>query len=134
MLHIEHIGIAVKDLEASIPLFERLLNTSCYKREMVETELVETAFFKTGGNKVELVQSSATGGVIERFIQKKGEGVHHIAFEVDDITQEMNRLRKEGFILLDDMPKPGADNKMVCFLHPSSTNGILIELVMEKKG
>ena len=134
MLHIEHIGIAVKDLEASIPLFERLLNTSCYKREMVETELVETAFFKTGGNKVELVQSTATGGVIERFIQKKGEGVHHIAFEVEDIVQEMNRLRNEGFILLDDMPKPGADNKMVCFLHPSSTNGILVELVMEKKG
>ena len=134
MLHIEHIGIAVKDLEASIPLFERLLNTSCYKREMVETELVETAFFKTGGNKVELVQSTATGGVIERFIQKKGEGVHHIAFEVEDIVQEMNRLRNEGFILLNDKPKPGADNKMVCFLHPSSTNGILIELVMEKKG
>lgn len=134
MLHIEHIGIAVKDLDVSIPLFERLLNTSCYKREMVGTELVETAFFKTGGNKVELVQSTATGGVIERFIQKKGEGVHHIAFEVEDIVQEMNRLRNEGFILLDDKPKPGADNKMVCFLHPSSTNGVLIELVMEKKG
>ncbi|HMJ47639.1 MAG TPA: VOC family protein [Ferruginibacter sp.] len=133
MLRIEHIGIAVKDLSTSIPLFERLLNTSCYKREMVASEQVETAFFKTGENKIELLQAAREGGVIDRFILKKGEGIHHIAFEVEDILLEMDRLKNEGFILLDDTPKPGADNKIVCFLHPSSTNSILIELVMESK-
>lgn len=133
MLHVEHIGIAVKELSSSIPLFEKLLNTPCYKRESVETEQVETAFFKTGENKIELLQSAIEGGVIERFINKKGEGIHHIAFEVEDIFAEMNRLKKEGFVLLDETPKPGADNKMVCFLHPKTTNGILIELVMERK-
>lgn len=133
MLHVEHIGIAVKELSSSIPLFEKLLNTPCYKRESVETEQVETAFFKTGENKIELLQSAIEGGVIERFINKKGEGIHHIAFEVEDIFAEINRLKKEGFVLLDETPKPGADNKMVCFLHPKTTNGILIELVMERK-
>lgn len=132
MLKIEHIGIAVKELSGSIDLFEKLLNTPCYKTEVVETEQVVTAFFKQGDTKVELLAGSTTDGVIAKFIEKKGEGIHHIAFEVEDIVAEMKRLQQEGFILLDDTPKPGADNKMVCFLHPKSTNGVLIELCMEK--
>ena len=131
MLHIEHIGIAVKDLGTSIPLFERLLNTICYKREKVESEQVETAFFRTGENKIELLQSTEAGGIIERYVNKRGEGIHHIAFEVENIELEIDRLKKEGFTLVNEVPKPGADNKLVCFLHPSSTNGILVELVME---
>lgn len=131
MLKIEHIGIAVKHLSVSIPLFEKLLNTPCYKTEPVESEQVNTAFFKKGDSKIELVEAYAPGSVISNFIDKKGEGVHHIAFEVDDIEAEMKRLVGEGFILVDEKPKQGADNKMVCFLHPKSTNGILIELVME---
>jgi methylmalonyl-CoA/ethylmalonyl-CoA epimerase len=133
MQKVEHIGIAVKSLAESIPLFEKLLNSPCYKTELVETEKVHTAFFKTGENKVELLESSEPNGVIARFIEKKGEGIHHIAFEVADIEKEMKRLQQEGFVLLNDKPKPGADNKMVCFLHPKHTNGVLIELCMERK-
>lgn len=131
MLRIEHIGIAVKDFATSVPLFEKLLNSQCYKTEKVESENVNTAFFKTGGNKVELLESTDPKGVIANFIEKKGEGIHHIAFEVEDIEAEMKRLRAEGFILLNEEPKKGADNKMVCFLHPKGTNGVLIELCME---
>jgi methylmalonyl-CoA/ethylmalonyl-CoA epimerase len=133
MQKIEHIGIAVKDLATSVPLFEKLLNSQCYKTEQVETEQVNTAFFKTGGSKVELLESTDPDGVIARFIAKKGEGLHHIAFEVADIEAEMQRLKKEGFVLLSDKPKSGADNKLVCFLHPKTTNGVLIELCMEQK-
>lgn len=133
MNKVEHIGIAVKDLTASIPLFEKLLNTNCYKTESVETEQVNTAFFKQGETKIELLESADADGVIAKFIEKKGEGMHHIAFEVDDIESEMKRLQDEGFVLLSDKPKYGADNKLVCFLHPKSTNGILIELCQEKK-
>ena len=133
MQKLEHIGIAVKSLEVSIPLFEKLLNTPCYKTEAVESEQVLTAFFQKGESKIELIESSIPGGVIARFIEKKGEGLHHLAFEVQDILKEMERLKTEGFQLLNEEPRPGADNKLVCFLHPKSTNGILIELCMEKK-
>ena len=133
MLKIEHIGIAVKELTTSIPLYEKLLNTGCYKTETVESEKVNTAFFKTGENKIELLESTDPNGVIAGFIAKKGEGIHHIAFEVENIEQEMKRLSAEGFVLLNDQPKKGADNKMVCFLHPKNTNGVLIELCMEIK-
>jgi len=133
MLKIEHIGIAVKTLAESVPLFEKLLNTSCYKTESVDSEQVNTAFLKTGDTKIELLESTDPGGVIARFIEKKGEGTHHIAFEVSDIEAEMERLKNEGFILLNDTPKAGADNKLVCFLHPKHTNGVLIELCMERK-
>lgn len=128
MQNIEHIGIAVKELVTSIPLFEKLLNTECYKIETVESENVNTAFFKTGETKIELLESSAPDGIIAKYINKKGEGIHHIAFEVIDIETEMKRLASEGFILLNDAPKKGADNKLVCFLHPGSINGILVEL------
>ena len=133
MLPVEHIGIAVKDLKISIPLFEKLLNTKCYKQENVESEKVTTAFFQTGESKVELVESTDPDGVIAKFIEKKGEGLHHIAFHVDDIQAEMEKLKNEGFILLNDAPKNGADNKLVCFLHPRSTNGVLIELCADKQ-
>lgn len=129
----EHIGIAVKALSTSIPLFEKLLNTLCYKTEQVESEKVNTAFFKTGDTKIELLESSDPDGVIAKFIEKKGEGMHHIAFDVEDIHAEMERLKKEGFVLLNEKPKEGADNKLVCFLHPKGTNGVLVELCMEKK-
>lgn len=133
MQKIEHIGIAVKELAHSVPLFEKLLNSPCYKTELVENEKVNTAFFHTGGTKVELLESTDPDGVIARFIAKKGEGIHHIAFEVTDIEAEMKRLTDEGFVLLNEKPKPGADNKLVCFLHPKNTNSVLIELCMEKK-
>lgn len=128
MNHIEHIGIAVKSLEVSIPVFESLLNTTCYKTEKVESENVTTAFFKTGETKIELLEDDAEEGVISKFIAKKGEGIHHIAFEVKDIKKEMIRLKDAGFTILNEEPKKGADNKMVCFLHPKSTNNVLIEL------
>jgi methylmalonyl-CoA/ethylmalonyl-CoA epimerase len=131
MNKVEHIGIAVNKLSVSIPIFEKLLNTPCYKTEMVEREKVNTAFFTTGANKIELLESTDPDGVIAKFIAKKGEGLHHIAFDVTDIRAEMERLKKEGFILLSDIPKPGADNKLVCFLHPKGTNGVLIELCQE---
>jgi methylmalonyl-CoA/ethylmalonyl-CoA epimerase len=133
MLKPEHIGIAVKDLSISVPLFEKLLNSQCYKTETVESEAVNTAFFKTGDTKIELVQSSTEDGVIAKFIERKGEGMHHIAFEVADIEAEMARLQAEGFVLLNEKPKLGADNKLVCFLHPKGTNGVLVELCQERK-
>jgi methylmalonyl-CoA/ethylmalonyl-CoA epimerase len=132
MLKVEHIGIAVNNLAQSIPLFEKLLNTPCYKTEPVETEKVTTAFFRQGETKIELLESTDPQGVIARFIEKKGEGIHHIAFEVADIEAEMKRLQGEGFTLLNETPKAGADNKLVCFLHPKGTNGVLIELCMER--
>lgn len=133
MKKIEHIGIAVKKLSVSIPLFEKLLNTPCYKTEVVEGDQVNTAFFEKGDNKIELVEAYAPGSVINKFIEKNGEGLHHIAFEVDDIETEIKRLVNEGFTFVNEQPKEGADNKMICFLHPKSTNGVLIELCMEKK-
>lgn len=131
MLKVEHIGIAVKDLATSIPLFEKMLNCQCYKKETVETEQVKTAFFRQGETKIELLESITEEGVIRKFIDKKGEGIHHIAFEVEDIREEMARLKLEGFTLLNEEPKKGADNKLVCFLHPKGTNGVLIELCQE---
>lgn len=128
MKQVEHIGIAVKDLSHSIPLFEKLTGSSCYKQEKVESEKVTTAFFQTGETKIELLESFDADGVIAKFIEKKGEGLHHIAFNVDDIEAEMERLKNEGFVLLNDKPKKGADNKLVCFLHPKNTNGVLIEI------
>ena len=126
--NVEHIGIAVKNLEQSIPLFERLLNSPCYKTESVDSENVNTAFFLDKGAKIELLESSDPEGVIAKFIAKKGEGMHHIAFEVPDIEAEMTRLKAEGFTLLNETPKQGADNKLVCFVHPKDSNGVLIEL------
>ena len=131
MLKVEHIGIAVKSFSEAIPLFEKLLNTSCYKIEMVKDEKVNTAFFKKGETKIELLESIEESSVITRFIEKKGAGMHHIAFEVADIKAEMQRLKEEGFILLNEEPKAGADNKLVCFLHPKHTSGVLIELCQE---
>jgi len=133
MEKIEHIGIAVKNLSVSIPLFEALLNTRCYKEELVESESVRTAFFEVGEQKIELLESTDPEGVIAKFIAKKGEGIHHIAFSVNDIEAEMKRLAAAGFILLDNTPRPGADNKLVCFLHPKHTQGVLIEMCMERK-
>ncbi len=131
LTHIEHIGIAVKSLDQAIPIYEKLLNTPCYKTEVVESEGVKTAFFQNGNNKIELLQSTLPGGVIDKYIEKKGEGIHHIAYAVDDINQEIQRLKNEGFSLLSETPKKGADNKIVCFVHPKSTNGVLFELCME---
>ena len=133
MLKVEHIGIAVESLVSSIPLFEKLLNTPCYKTEEVWSENVTTAFFKKGDTKIELLQSLTNDGVVKKFLDKKGEGVHHIAFEVEDIYEEMTRLKNEGFELLNDKPKPGADNKLICFLNPKNTNSVLIELCQENK-
>ncbi|MDF2381449.1 methylmalonyl-CoA epimerase [Nostoc ellipsosporum NOK] len=132
MEKIEHIGIAVKSLDDAIPLYERLLGTPCYKTENVASEGVTTAFFQTGTNKIELLESAYPEGVIAKFIEKKGEGIHHIAFAVSDIHAEMKRLSEEGFQLLSAEPKPGADNKLVCFLHPKTTGGILVELCMDR--
>ncbi|MBS1642091.1 MAG: methylmalonyl-CoA epimerase [Bacteroidetes bacterium] len=128
MLKVEHIGIAVKDFSQSISLYEKLLNTNCYKKETVESEKVNTAFFMQGETKIELLESIDKDGVIAKFIEKKGEGLHHIAFETNDIEAEMQRLKNEGFVLLNETPKRGADNKLVCFLHPKNTNGVLVEL------
>ncbi|HET9745857.1 MAG TPA: methylmalonyl-CoA epimerase [Chitinophagaceae bacterium] len=128
MLKVEHIGIAVRKLADSVPLFEKLLNSKCYKTEMVESEKVNTAFFRQGDTKIELLESTEDTGVISKFIERKGEGVHHIAFEVEHIDAEIARLKNEGFVVLNEKPKPGADNKLVCFLHPKNTNGVLIEL------
>ena len=133
MLKTEHIGIAVKELSISIPLFEKLLNSQCYKTEMVNSEKVNTAFFKAGETKIELLESTDPDGIIAKFIERKGEGLHHIAFEVTDIYAEMERLQSEGFVLLHEEPKTGADNKLVCFLHPKGTNGVLVELCMTIK-
>src|ERR1043165_4437643 len=132
MQKVEHIGIAVKSLSVSIPLFEKLLNSSCYKIENVESEMVNTAFFQTGETKIELLEGQEANGVISKFIEKKGEGMHHIAFEVNDLATEIDRLKKEGFTILNETPKKGADNKLMCFVHPKSTNGVLIELCQEQ--
>ena len=131
MKKIEHIGIAVKQLAVSIPLFEKLLNTTCYKTEVVESEKVNTAFFKSGDSKIELIEALDPEGVINRFISKRGEGLHHIAFQVEDIYAEITRLKEEGFSFINDTPKTGADNKRVVFLTPRETNGVLIELVSD---
>ena len=133
MKKVEHIGIAVRDLTVSIPLFETLLDTHCYKTEEVESEKVTTAFFQKGETKIELLQGQGPDSVISRFIEKKGEGMHHIAFEVADIYAEMQRLAAAGFTLLNAEPKQGADNKLICFLHPKDTHGVLIELCMERR-
>jgi len=131
MKKIEHIGIAVKSLELSNSLFTRILNTAPYKTETVESEHVATSFFMTGTNKIELLEATDPQSAIAKFIEKKGEGIHHIAFEVDDILTEMRRLEQEGFTLLNKEPKKGADNKLICFVHPRETNGVLIELCQE---
>lgn len=130
---IEHIGIAVKDIEKATQTYTKLFNQSPYKTEAVESENVITTFFKTGENKIELLEATSEESAIYKFIEKKGEGIHHIAFDVDDIYAEMERLSKEGFIVLNEEPKKGADNKLVCFLHPKSVNGVLIELCQEIK-
>lgn len=131
MQKVEHIGIAVKSLAGSVALFEKLLNSKCYKTEEVKAESVNTAFFRSGETKIELLESTDPAGVIAKFIEKKGEGLHHIAFDVEDIEAEMKRLTNEGFVLLNETPKRGADNKLVCFLHPKTSNGVLIELCQE---
>jgi methylmalonyl-CoA/ethylmalonyl-CoA epimerase len=133
MVKVEHIGVAVRSLSESIPLFSKLLQAECYKTEEVESEKVRTAFFRQGETKIELLESAEADGVIARFLEKKGEGIHHIAFEVEDIREEMQRLKKEGFVLLNEEPKAGADNKLVAFLHPKNTNSVLIEICQEKK-
>lgn len=129
---IEHIGIAVKDLEKSNELFRKLFGDEHYKIEAVGSEGVNTSFFKLGETKIELLCATSPDSAIARFIEKKGEGIHHIALDVDDISKEMERLRTEGFELVNQQPKDGADNKLICFLHPKSTNGVLVELCQEK--
>jgi methylmalonyl-CoA/ethylmalonyl-CoA epimerase len=131
MIRIEHIGIAVKDLEKAEQVYAKLLGSPSYKREVVEREGVITSFFRTGPNKIELLESTRPDGPIAKAIEKRGEGIHHIAFEVADIRAEMARLKAEGFQLLSDEPKPGADNKLVCFVHPKSVNGVLVELTQD---
>jgi len=132
MQKVEHIGIAVKNLSVSISVFEKLLDCPCYKTELVESEQVNTAFFRKGETKIELLEGISEESGVNKYIEKKGEGIHHIAFEVSDIEAEMKRLSGEGFILLNEQPKQGADNKLICFLHPKNTNGVLIELCMSK--
>jgi methylmalonyl-CoA/ethylmalonyl-CoA epimerase len=131
MNKIEHIGIAVNSLKSAGNIYEKLLNTQVYKTEEVASEGVKTAFLQSGPNKIELLEASDPDSPIAKFIAKKGEGIHHIAFDVDDIEAEMLRLKNEGFVLLNDVPKRGADNKLVCFVHPKSANGVLIELCQE---
>lgn len=128
---IEHIGIAVKDAEKSEAIFNALLNQTPYKREVVESEMVQTIFYQNGPNKIELLQGLSEDSAISKFIEKKGEGIHHIAFAVDNIYAELERLKKEGFQLIHETPKKGADNKLIAFLHPKGTNGVLIELCQE---
>lgn len=131
MRKIEHIGIAVKDLKVSNVLFEKIFGQPPYKEEVVDSEGVKTSFFMNGPNKIELLESISIDSPIAKFLEKKGEGIHHIAFEVEDISLEIDRLKKEGFIVLNEEPKKGADNKLVAFLHPKTTNGVLIELCQE---
>ena len=131
MRKIEHIGIAVKDLEASNLLFEKIVGQPPYKEEEVASEGVKTSFFMNGPNKIELLEATNPESPIAKFLEKKGEGIHHIAFDVEDIVLEIARLKKEGFIVLNEVPKKGADNKLVAFLHPKTTNGVLIELCQE---
>jgi len=129
---IEHLGIAVKDLNVSIPLYEKLFQTPCYKTEAVESEGVKTAFFQIGESKIELLEATNPESPIAKFLEKRGVGFHHVAFEVSDIDEEIERLSKEGFQLIHSSPKDGADNKRIAFLHPKSSNGLLVELCMEK--
>lgn len=131
MEKIEHIGIAVADLDSAIPVYEKLLNTPCYKIEEVASEYVKTAFFQNGPNKIELVAASHPDSTIAKYIERKGEGIHHIAFKVKDIEAEMKRLSEEGFQLLNDAPKKGADGQLVCFIHPKSSHGVLVELCQD---
>lgn len=133
MDNVEHIGIAVKSLKEASLVYETLLGCKSYKVEAVESERVVTEFFKVGKTKIELLEASSEESAIASFISKRGEGIHHIAFSVDNIYEEMERLKKEGFILLSDLPKRGADNKLVCFVHPKSAHGVLIELCQEIK-
>jgi methylmalonyl-CoA/ethylmalonyl-CoA epimerase len=133
MQHIEHIGIAVKNLDFSNDLFTKLLGTAPYKQEGVASEGVMTSFFQMGQTKIELLEATNPDSPIAKFIERKGEGIHHIAFEVADILAEMERLKNEGFILLNETPKQGADNKLVCFLHPKGTNSVLVELCQSVK-
>ena len=132
MKHVEHIGIAVLSLKEANERYERLLGQKAYKTEVVESEGVTTAFYKTGETKIELLEATRPDSPIAKFIEKRGEGIHHIAYAVDDIRAEMERLRQEGFRLLNDTPKPGADNKWVCFLHPKDAGGVLVELCQER--
>lgn len=131
MNKIEHIGIAVQNLSESIPLFEKLLDAPCYKTETVSSEKVNTAFFLQGENKIELLESTDPDGVIAKFIEKKGPGFHHIAFAVNNLEEEISRLKAAGFQFLNETPKPGADQKRICFLHPKTTNGVLVELCQD---
>jgi methylmalonyl-CoA/ethylmalonyl-CoA epimerase len=131
MIRIEHIGIAVKDLKDAIEIYEQMLNTPCYKTELVASENVDTAFFRVGESKIELLEATSSDSAIAKYIDKKGQGIHHIAFEVENIEAEMKRLEALGFQLLNEKPKQGADNKLVCFVHPKTTNGVLIELCQE---
>jgi methylmalonyl-CoA/ethylmalonyl-CoA epimerase len=133
MKKVEHIGIAVNSLAAAGDIYQKLLNTDIYKVEEVASEGVKTAFLQTGPNKIELLEATNPDSPIAKFIAKKGEGIHHIAFEVEDIVAEMARLKSEGFILLNGVPKKGADNKLVCFVHPKSANGVLVELCQEAR-
>ena len=133
LTNVEHIGIAIRDIAASNELFTKLLNVAPYKAEAVVAEGVTTSFFRVNQTKIELLEATSPDSPIAKFLEKKGEGIHHIAFEVDDIDAEMERLKNEGFTLLNDVPKRGADNKLVCFMHPKGTNGVLIELCQEMK-
>lgn len=127
-MHLDHIGIAVSDLKKAIKTYEKLLNTACYKQEEVEEQKVNTAFFRTGESKVELLGATSEDSVIAKYIGKNGEGMHHVAFEVDDIHAEMKRLSEEGFTVLNEEPSKGADNKLVAFVHPKDNNGVLVEI------
>ncbi|MFD2937937.1 methylmalonyl-CoA epimerase [Spirosoma flavum] len=133
LTNVEHIGIAVRDIAASNEIFAKLLNVQPYKAETVASEGVNTSFFTVNQTKIELLEATNPDSPIAKFLEKKGEGIHHIAFEVEDILAEMDRLRTEGFTVLNEVPKHGADNKLVCFLHPKGTNGVLIELCQEIK-
>lgn len=133
MNKIDHIAFAVSSLDKSVPLFERLLGTPCYKTESVATEKVKTAFFRSGESKVELLEGTESDSVISKFIDKNGEGMHHVAFSVEDIHAEIERLRAAGFQFINEIPKMGADNKLICFLHPKSTNGVLVEICQDIK-
>ncbi len=133
MKHIDHIGIAVVDIEKAISTYEKLLDTKCYKREVVEDQKVDTAFFRTGESKVELLGATDPDSVINKFIAKKGEGMHHVAFEVKDIHAEIKRLQAQGFTLISKEPAVGADNKLVAFVHPKDNNGVLVELCQNRE-
>lgn len=131
MKKIEHLGLAVENIDSAIKTFEKLLNTKCYKVEQVTSEAVKTAFFKIGESKIELLEATDKSSAIAKYIEKKGPGIHHIAFDVENIDDEINRLKSEGFVLIHETPKDGADNKKIAFLHPKSTEKMLIELCQD---